>query len=184
MNQMQPKVSYWQLAYEPLPNPWVSYVRYAQLGLTVVTIGITAYAASQLIYGSGVNFTFFTAVWSLIWIGVSTWGLGYIPAKNKPNFAFLAVEAITCLWWLVTLGLLGSTASAYASLIAVYDSYGLRLAKRSPYTTSDDATSSSSSTDAYVSSVTSSVAQAMDLPDWRAGTHAIQGATALAALNW
>lgn len=49
MNQSPTKVSYWQLAYEPLPNPWVFYVRCAQLGFTLITIGLTAYAASQLI---------------------------------------------------------------------------------------------------------------------------------------
>lgn len=123
------------------------------------------------------------AVWSLLWIGASTWGLAYIPAKYRPNIAALAVEAITCLWWLVTLGLLGSTASVYASAIAYVDSYSVKLAKRTPYTTSDSA-SSSSSTDAYTSSVASSVSDALNLPDWRAGTHATQGATAVAALNW
>lgn len=134
-------------------------------------------------------------VWSILWIPLITWGTSYIQARHQPNFAVLAIEALTCLWWLVAFAMLASIASGKAFFTGVAGiSYSYKLMKRSPYTTYDASSSTTDSSDyddlisSVASSLTSSssdsISESLNLPNWAGAVNACKGATAVAALNW
>lgn len=96
---------------------WVGILRGAQLFVAVLIMILTAVAAAGFGTGNipGFNMAWFSFVWTLayfIWLLVA---VVFQPSVYH-YWAHLAVEGLTCVWWLVSFSLLASEASALADL--------------------------------------------------------------------
>ncbi|KAH8895901.1 hypothetical protein GQ53DRAFT_819860 [Thozetella sp. PMI_491] len=96
---------------------WTGFLRGALLLVSVIDIILIGIAANG--FGSanipGFAFTFFAFSWTIvyyIWLFVAVL---YQPVAYH-YWAELAIEAVTCLWWLVSFALLASEASAISDL--------------------------------------------------------------------
>jgi len=94
------------------PFPWIFNVRIAQFVLTILVIALSGYAASQTYLAAGLTFSFWTIVWSLVYVPVAVLVLPKMKPKYRPNIIVLVVECFSWFWWLLAFSLLATFSAA------------------------------------------------------------------------
>jgi len=101
------------IAHIPPMPLWVAIIRIFQAILAIVVLSLTAYADSVFKYTfAGFGIAWFTVIWTLFFLGYIGISAAFVPTIYN-MWIHLGLECLTTLWWLATVGVLGSEASAW-----------------------------------------------------------------------
>jgi len=114
-------------AQRPLEVPrWTFVLRVAQAVFAILTLALTAYAASVLGAGTiaGYGITWFTFILTFIFLILGLFAGRVFPGNGKhTTHVLLALEVFTALWWLISCAVLARGAAQVTDLGTVVDEY-------------------------------------------------------------